>query len=537
MRHLDARWARHADLSQPSFRVTYLIVLALMLLGFMLRLSGLGRLDFWYDEIVLRNYALTGSALYTPTEAPLMAWILYAVMWWTKRADAFVIHLVAAILGSLVIPVAFVLAERVSQSRSVGIIAALLTALSPMAIYYSREARPYALLTLVSTALYWTFIRANERNTRSSWLIYAVVLAVCSLSHLLTIQMAAALGLFAVAQLAISSMSGLRRDERAARFRTFAGVSLAAGLAGSVWFIQRYFTDPAIQANQSRIFGSSVYSFGVPAFVRDAVVNLGPGPVGPRSAAAWLGGPELLGTVFLALFVAGLVQLRRQGKSDIALLFSLLVGVPLLIEYLTLGEKSSWDWMRWISHVVVPYLVVAGIGLHAVISRRQGRLVPAIGVAALAGILLPQALNPKERPDYQQNRDIAAYLQEHSGALQGVLVPGFQLEIVSPADQRILDTYYYLKRETLPVYVLSMGTIHRSVLTPTRGQVALLPRASDDPAGELESGRYAVLTRRPSADCEKVLGSLNRHKAVARHASPVKPGLTICDVEFDGAPN
>ena len=509
-------------------------VFGLTLLGLTLRLSGIGRLDFWYDEIVLRNYSLTGSALYTPTEPPLMAWLLYGVMSWTRSADALVIHVVAAVLGALAIPVAFVLGERVSQSRTVGMIAALLTAMSPLAIYYSREARPYALLILVSTGLYWAFLRAYERNTLPAWTTYAIVLCLCSLSHLVTIQIAAALGLFAIAQLAIPSLSNAP-DDRVRRFARFAMFSLAAGVAGGAWFIQRYFTDPAIQANQTRIFGSSVYRYGALTYLRDVVVNLGPGPVGPRFALS-PGWPELLGLILLVFFVAGLWQLRRQGRPDVAVLGALLVVVPLVIEYLTLGEKSSWDWMRWMSHVAVPYLVVVGIGAYALMAR-LGQAGAAAGVACLALILAPNALHPPERPDYQLNRDVAGYLQQHAPELRGVVIPPFLVEMAIPPDQRIMDTYYYHKRETLPVYVLSMGKIRKSVLAFTRGNVAVLPRASDDPVGELESGQYAVLTRRPSVDCATMLRSIHGQKAVARQSSAVMPGLTICEVEFGGAPN
>jgi len=510
-----------------------LTVLGLTLLGLTLRLSGIGRLDFWYDEIVLRNYSLTGSALYTPTEPPLMAWLLYGVMSWTRSADAFVIHSVAAVLGTLAIPLAFVLAVRVSGSRTVGMVAALLTAMSPMAIYYSREARPYALLILVSTGLYWAFLRANDRNTLSAWVRYAVVLCLCSLTHLLTIQIGAALVMFALAQVAIPSLSNA--SDRAGRFAKFAAFSLAAGAAGSAWFIQRYFTDPAIQANQNRIFGSSVYRYGVLTFVRDVVVNLGPGPVGPRFAVS-PGWPEVFGSILLALFVVGLWQLHRQGQRDVAVLCGLLIAVPLVIEYATLGEKSSWDWMRWMSHVVVPYLVVVGIGAHAAMGR-LGQTGVVVAAAGLALILAPHALRPAERPDYQLNRDVATYLQQHAPELRGVVIPPVLVEMAVQPDQRIMDTYYYHKRETLPVYVLSMGRIRTSVLALTRGHVTELPREGGDPLGELESGPYAVLTRRPSVDCATMLRSIHGRKAVARRTSAVMPGLTICDVEFGAAPN
>jgi len=518
-------------------RIPPLTVLALTLFGLALRLSGIGRLDFSYDEIVLRNYSLTGSALYTPTEPPLMAWLLAAVMSLTRRADALVMHSTVAWIGSMTIPFAYLLGARVSQNRTIGIVAALLTALSPMAIYYSREVRPYALLMLVSTAVYWTLLRANERNTLQAWSAYAVALCLCGLSHLVTMQIAAALGAFAVAQLAIPSLSTDAKDARLARFGRFAAFSLAAGLAGFVWFGQRYFTDPAIQANRGRIFGGGSYRYGVVGFLRDVAVNLGPGPFGQRFALARPDRADVFGLIVLALAAGGLWQLWKHGRRDVAALLGLSIGVPLAIEYFTLGEKSNWDWMRWMTHVLVPYLVVAAIGLHGMLGARFGWIASAAGVTAVAAMMAPNALHPLERPEYQQKRDIASYLRHNAPALRGVLVPPFYVEMIHPADQRMLETYYYLKQETLPVYVLSMGRIRKAVELPTRGHVALLPQESAEPPGDLSSGRYAVLTWQPAVDCGTMLRSISGPKALARRSSPVMPGLTICDVEFGSVPN
>ena len=517
--------------------ISLLAVLALTLVGFALRLSGILRLDFWYDEIVLRHYTLTGSSLYTPTEPPLMAWLLYPVMSWVRSADAEVIHLTAAVLGSLSIPVAYLLGERVSRSRTVGIVAALLTALSPMAIYYSREARPYALLMLVSTAVYWTFLRANERDTLRAWTAYAAVLCLCCLTHLVTVQIAAVLGVFAVVQLAVPTWSSEPRDTRLARFGRFAAFSFAAGVAGFAWFAQRYFTDPAIQANRSRIFGGGMYRYGVVGFLRDVVVNLGPGPFGQRFALTQLDRADVFGLIVLAVAASGLWRLWRQGRRDAAVLMGLAIGVPLAIEFLTLGEKSNWDWMRWMTHVLAPYLVAAAIGLCGVRGARRGWMVPALGVAVVAAMTVPNALHPPERPEYRQKREISAYLRDNASALQGVLVPPFLVEMPHPADQRILETYYYLKQESLPVYVLSMGRIRKSVLAPTRGDVALLPSESREPVTNPGAGRWAVLTWQPAVDCGTMLRSLSGQNVQARRSSPVMPGLTICDVDFGVVPN
>jgi hypothetical protein len=496
---------------------------ALTLLGLALRTRGIGDQGLWYDEIALREYSLTWEVP-TFSEPPLMAWLLYPFLWWVGSADPVFIHLLPAVLGSLTIPLAYVLASRVGQGQPAGLLAAALLAISPMAIHYSREGRPYALFILLSGGVYATFIRANEDDTRRAWLASGVLLFLCSLSHLLSVEVMMVLGLASLAGLLVPTLSFDATSGRARRFMRFLSFSLVAGVAGSLWALGR--------AGFARAF-EGLYPSGPLSFMRIALIDLGPGPVLPHVGALPWAVPELLSVAFLALFVAGLFGLWRRGRRDLAGLFFLAVVLPLLVKYLTLGErKAGWDWARWITHALLPYLVVAGLGADWLRRRLRQPALQALGLGLLAIGVLPASVDPYRRYEYEEYRSIAAYLEQNAARLKGVVILPVDWRRPGAADHRITDIYYLLKRDGLPTYHFTEGRIEKVQLRPSRGGITLLPRASGQAEHELSAGGYAVLSRRALDRCEELALWFRDPKATSRGSTPISRGLTVCDLDF-----
>ena len=79
-------------------------------------------------------------------------------------------------------PVAYATARRLFSVRA-GLIAAALVACSPLLVWYSQEARPYALLVLLSAwSLYW-FVRVLDHARGVDFAGWAVVSALALLTH------------------------------------------------------------------------------------------------------------------------------------------------------------------------------------------------------------------------------------------------------------------------------------------------------------------------------------------------------------------
>jgi uncharacterized membrane protein len=84
------------------------------------------------------------------------------------------VRLLSALCGLAAIPLIYLLG-RALMRPAVGLIAAAFLALSPFALYYSQEARPYALLLLLSLASVYSLLVAVERHAWWKWIIYALV--------------------------------------------------------------------------------------------------------------------------------------------------------------------------------------------------------------------------------------------------------------------------------------------------------------------------------------------------------------------------
>ncbi len=151
-------------------------ILLILLLAFGLRLCAIGRQDIWGDEafsIWLSSQPLpqvvAGGA---DTHPPLYPFLLHV---WLRLAgsSALAVRCLSALVGTLTIPVVYILGRRAFGQATAGV-AALLAALSPVLVYYSQETRMYGLVTLLAAAsVYWTIRLWQEGPGRWSPLSYA----------------------------------------------------------------------------------------------------------------------------------------------------------------------------------------------------------------------------------------------------------------------------------------------------------------------------------------------------------------------------
>jgi uncharacterized membrane protein len=125
-------------------------VVALTVLGGVLRFATLDRQSFWLDELVtvrLLRRGFTAMLGEIPT-SEATPYVYYVVGWaWTHvfgLGEAGVRSL-SALAGTATIPVAYAAGAALVSRRS-GLIAAALVAVNPFLVWYSQEARAYELL-------------------------------------------------------------------------------------------------------------------------------------------------------------------------------------------------------------------------------------------------------------------------------------------------------------------------------------------------------------------------------------------------------
>ena len=159
----------------------------MIVLAALLRFPTLSVQSFWDDEgytVGLLRMPLREmlgeipSSESTPPPYYVIAWF------WTHLFgnDEWGLRSLSAVLGVALVPVTYGIARELA-SRRAGLIAALLVAVNPLLIWYSQEARVYALLALLGGLSFMTFLRAFAAGGARYLLIWAVVSALALCTH------------------------------------------------------------------------------------------------------------------------------------------------------------------------------------------------------------------------------------------------------------------------------------------------------------------------------------------------------------------
>jgi mannosyltransferase len=192
------RWisAEHpVQVARPSRAAAVVPVLLVVALGACLRLYRIGVQPLWVDEATSLRFARgslsqlwSWSTLVDPGNPPLYYSLLHG--WLVFGESEASLRLLSALFGVLTIPVVYALGRTIRDHR-LGIVGALLFAISPFQVWYSQEARAYALLTFGAT---WAMLgvayllRHPERSGSVAeagwaWLAYVLGTALALLAH------------------------------------------------------------------------------------------------------------------------------------------------------------------------------------------------------------------------------------------------------------------------------------------------------------------------------------------------------------------
>jgi mannosyltransferase len=205
---------------------TYGLILALTAIAFFIRAADLTHESLWWDEIATVKVV---SSLVNESPLGMMDKVreydgnppLYYMLMlvWTKcfGQGEFYLRLPSVIFGALSVPALYFTARKVTSERASIVSAALLT-LSPAHIYFSQEARAYALMFLLSLASMHCFLQAIEAGGRRHLAGYAASTAAMLYTHYYAVFILAA-------QLMVFTLT---RRRGAARLALTQGIILAA---------------------------------------------------------------------------------------------------------------------------------------------------------------------------------------------------------------------------------------------------------------------------------------------------------------------
>lgn len=158
---------------------TTLAVLALTLLAAAIRFSTLGRQSYWYDELATVSvlHRSFGGMLHAVVRSEATPYLYYLLAWpWTRvfGLGEAGLRSLSAVAGTLTVPVTYA-AGAMLVSRRVGVVAAAIVAVNPFLVWYSQEARAYALFALFAALTVYFFARAlrGERRSLAAWALTA----------------------------------------------------------------------------------------------------------------------------------------------------------------------------------------------------------------------------------------------------------------------------------------------------------------------------------------------------------------------------
>ena len=171
---------------RPAAR-TALQLGAITALGLALRLASYGN-SLFGDELS-SYYIVTGHSMARVIHilhghsVDLTPPLYYVLTWSAERLGESVqgLRIVSLLAGTAAIPFTFLLGRATVGERA-GIVASALVALSPFLIFYSTEARAYALLMFLLLAVALSLVQATRTRRVRWWVAYSA----CSCAVLYT---------------------------------------------------------------------------------------------------------------------------------------------------------------------------------------------------------------------------------------------------------------------------------------------------------------------------------------------------------------
>ncbi|MFN8215016.1 MAG: glycosyltransferase family 39 protein [Solirubrobacterales bacterium] len=176
-----------AEAARARSRVFW-IVAGLTAAAALLRFLTLGDQSYHHDEIVTASRVLRGgfghamdAVGFSESTPPLY----YALAWvWVQATGTgeWGLRSLSAVAGVATVPVVYLLAAEL-RGRRAGLMAAALAAVNPMLLWYSQEARAYALVTLLCAVSLLYCVRTVRYGRRRDLIWWGAVSALALATH------------------------------------------------------------------------------------------------------------------------------------------------------------------------------------------------------------------------------------------------------------------------------------------------------------------------------------------------------------------
>jgi 4-amino-4-deoxy-L-arabinose transferase-like glycosyltransferase len=401
------------------------------------RVWRLGRLSFWYDEVVTMRLAETSSVAglfrllfeIDATRAPLHPLVLqeWIALYGNSEAAG---RSLSVVFGLATVALLYFLG-RLAFDETTGLWSAFLGAFSPLLVYYSRETRMYALLTLITT-LCWVLLLWNRR-TPARWKPFAY--AVCVVAMLFTHP----LGLLMFGTLGLASAMDVRAFFGS--WKAWLAVHLGVLIITTPWL--RFYFDHEPEFLSGRL----------------PIKFLIATPI------SFLGGDSVAYCGLIALIAFGLYRRRimdvstREWIAPACLALWLVLPPTILYAYSWVGDPIFGP-ARYTLFCAPAYLVLVAQALTRIPPLSRWTL--GLGIACLAlATMRPMIYAPPRRMDWR------GYMGAISFQRPSVLGPTIMIASDGEPNPELVTARYYLDRtySVVPFDEEELATLRKD---PTR---------------------------------------------------------------------
>ena len=394
-----------------------IVLVALTLLGGLMRRYHLGQQGLWFDEAdlvmrarqplsdLLRNFINPGE------NGPLYT---LGMAYWIKifGTSEVAVRLPAAVAGTLAIPALYGLGRALRGPR-LGLIAAALLTISPYAHWYAQDAKMYSLLILLTIIATWLLLVAIRRGDRT-WIAYGISAALTLGVHATFLLALAAHAVIAV--LLWRAGYGVRPTRRQARWLAIlVGVAAFPLLIWGVLFAVQNSPTWQAQATPWAILQRMLVEFSV---TNRAASGL-------HAWGSWL---------YVTLIALGVCLTWWAGNGEegfsarrAPLIVGAITVIPGVFVMLLSIPRAVFE-PRYLTVALPGFLLLSALGIDGLLRWRRTWLLAVAGsVAVLIVAWLPlRDVNFSTVPQKEDWREAYRHLAQHARAGDGVVIyPGY----------------------------------------------------------------------------------------------------------------
>lgn len=455
-------------------RLIFLTALALIAVGFGLRLYHLASQSLWYDEILQLDIAQGippdqgGVATIFPRlrgHAAVPLDYLIAHFWILLGHGEGWTRLPAVLVSTLALPVAYQLGRRL-LGRVEGLLLLALLAFSPLHVRYSQEVRPYALVVLGVTLTIYAYWRLRQTSRWRYFIPLQVGVLIFSLAHFFAWTILGPLLLFTALDLIHPSKRRLAAKTLGLLLATLILpllILLSIGW-GSLFYTVKGFGEALIEPDKFTAAPEQKLDKGqgpqlTGSFIKFEILA----PLGGSATDTSL-------CLFNGLAGLGLIYLLTQKRYKLALFLLLWLVLPVVLIVAFLVYRGAFFAVRYIILVLPAYLSLLTLGLLTLprwLKCAEPRWLSWLAFLIFGGFVLTDFGGGLERLYFNKSKE------------DWRLVGEFINQNVNPTDKVIAMraepaiNWYYPQGWAAPNYFWTLVEIRETVAESRRGWVVL----------------------------------------------------------------